>query len=171
MKQMTLSNIAKACNGVLVGAAADTEITSAVLDSRRVTEGALFFATIGERVDGHRFIGSVYEKGACCVVTQKEPSQVEEEHGVPKEVWGAYILVENTRIALAELAAAYFDYPAEKLKTIGITGTKGKTTTTYLVKSILESAGIKTGLIGTIESIIGEKHIPSVNTTPESYIV
>ena len=73
MKQMTLSNIAKACSGVLVGTVTDTEITSAVLDSRLVTEGALFFATVGVRVDGHRFIGSVYEKGACCVVTQKEP--------------------------------------------------------------------------------------------------
>lgn len=69
------------------------------------------------------------------------------------------------------MSAAYFDYPSKKLKTIGITGTKGKTTTTYMVKSILESAGIRTGLIGTIETIIGDEHIPSANTTPESYVV
>ena len=69
------------------------------------------------------------------------------------------------------MSAAYFDYPAKKLKTIGITGTKGKTTTTYMVKSILESAGMKTGLIGTIESVIGEKRTPAANTTPESYLV
>ncbi len=82
-----------------------------------------------------------------------------------------YIKVDDTRLALACMSAAYFDYPAEKIKTIGITGTKGKTTTTYMVKSILESAGIKTGLIGTIESICGDRRIPSANTTPESYRV
>ena len=135
MKQMTLSNIAKACNGVLVGAAADTEITSAVLDSRRVTEGALFFATIGERVDGHRFIGSVYEKGACCVVTQKEPGQVEEEHGVPKEVWGAYILVENTLQALKDIAEFYRSTLA--IPIVGITGSVGKTSTKEYIAGVL----------------------------------
>ena len=79
------------------------------------------------------------------------------------------IRVEDTRYALAFLSAAWFGHPAEKLKTIGITGTKGKTTTTYLVKSILEHAGFQVGLVGTIETIIGEKHIPATNTTPESY--
>ena len=79
--------------------------------------------------------------------------------------------VEDSRLALACMSAAYFGHPAKKLKTIGITGTKGKTTTTYMVRSILESAGIKTGLIGTIESIVGSERIPSANTTPESYRV
>src|SRR5699024_12769182 len=81
------------------------------------------------------------------------------------------IQVEDTRYALACISAAWFGHPAEKLKTIGITGTKGKTTTTYLIKSILENAGHKTGLIGTIETIIGEEKIPSANTTPESYLI
>ncbi len=81
------------------------------------------------------------------------------------------IKVENTRYALALTSAAYFGYPAEKLKVIGITGTKGKTTTTYMVKSILEEVGIKVGLIGTIEAIIGDKSIPANNTTPESYTI
>ena len=81
------------------------------------------------------------------------------------------LLVANTREALAILSAAYFDYPAEKLKTIGITGTKGKTTSTYMVHAILSEAGIKTGLIGTIETIIGDTVIPANNTTPESYLV
>lgn len=81
------------------------------------------------------------------------------------------IRVKDSRYAMACIAAAWFDYPAAKLKTIGITGTKGKTTTTYLVKSILENAGHKTGLIGTIETVIGDTRIPSANTTPESYLV
>ena len=81
------------------------------------------------------------------------------------------MLVEDTRYALALISAAYFGYPAKKLKVIGITGTKGKTTTTFMIRSILEHAGISTGLIGTIEVIIGDKHIPAHNTTPESYEV
>ncbi len=81
------------------------------------------------------------------------------------------VLVEDTRYALAQISAAYFGYPAKKLKVIGITGTKGKTTTTFMIRSILEHAGIPTGLIGTIEVIIGDKHIPAHNTTPESYEV
>lgn len=81
------------------------------------------------------------------------------------------LLVPDTRYALAMLSAAYFDYPAEKMKVIGITGTKGKTTTTFMVKGILEHAGYKVGLIGTIETIIGERHIPASNTTPESYLI
>ena len=88
---------------------------------------------------------------------------------VPQDV--TVIQVEDTRYALACISAAWFGHPAEKLKTIGITGTKGKTTTTYLIKSILENAGHKTGLIGTIETIIGEEKIPSANTTPESYLI
>ena len=83
----------------------------------------------------------------------------------------AVVLVEDTRYALALISAAYFGYPAKKLKVIGITGTKGKTTTTFMIRSILEHAGISTGLIGTIEVIIGDKHIPAHNTTPESYEV
>ena len=79
--------------------------------------------------------------------------------------------VKDSRYALAFVSAAYFGHPAEKLKVIGITGTKGKTTTTYLVKSILEHAGHKVGLVGTIEAIIGQEHIPANNTTPESYIL
>ena len=81
------------------------------------------------------------------------------------------IKVKDTRYALAMTSAAYFGYPAEKLKVIGITGTKGKTTTTYMVKSILEEVGIRVGLIGTIEAIIGDKSIPANNTTPESYTI
>lgn len=95
----------------------------------------MFFATIGERVDGHRFIGSVYEKGACCVVTQKEPSQVEEEHGVPKEAWGPYILVENTLQALKDIAEFYRS--TLTIPIVGITGSVGKTSTKEYIAGVL----------------------------------
>lgn len=160
---MQIKNLVAKINYKLLAGSLDTEITSLVYDSRKIKPGAVFVCIAGTVRDGHDFIPEMMEKGAVAFVVEREDIELVEGF--------TYILVENTRIALAELAAAYFDYPAEKLKTIGITGTKGKTTTTYLVKSILESAGIKTGLIGTIESIIGDKQIPSVNTTPESYIV
>lgn len=146
---------------VLVGRV-DTEVTTLVYDSRKVGKGSVFVCISGSVRDAHDFIPDVVAKGAAAVIVEKD---VELQEGV------TYIKVANSRLALACMSAAYFDHPARKLKTIGITGTKGKTTTTYMVKSILESAGIKTGLIGTIESIVGEKRIPSANTTPESYRV
>ena len=140
----------------------DTEVTTLVYDSRKVEKGSVFVCISGSVRDAHDFIPDVVAKGAAAVIVEKD---VELQEGV------TYIKVANSRLALACMSAAYFDHPARKLKTIGITGTKGKTTITYMVKSILESAGIKTGLIGTIESIVGEKRIPSANTTPESYRV
>lgn len=140
----------------------DKEITSVVYDSRKAEPGSLFLCIKGAVSDGHAYAKEVAEKGASVLVVQ---DAVE----VPEDV--TVIQVENSRYAMACISAAWFDYPAKKLKTIGITGTKGKTTTTYLVKSILENAGHKTGLIGTIETIIGGEHIPSANTTPESYLV
>lgn len=140
----------------------DTEVTTLVYDSRKVEKGSVFVCISGSVRDAHDFIPDVVAKGAAAVIVEKD---VELQEGV------TYIKVANSRLALACMSAAYFDHPARKIKTIGITGTKGKTTTTYMVKSILESAGIKTGLIGTIESIVGEKRIPSANTTPESYRV
>lgn len=140
----------------------DKEITSVVYDSRKAEPGSLFLCIKGAVSDGHSYAASVVEKGAAVLVVQDEVD-------VPKDV--TVIRVKDSRYAMACIAAAWFDYPAAKLKTIGITGTKGKTTTTYLVKSILENAGHKTGLIGTIETVIGDTRIPSANTTPESYLV
>ena len=114
---------------------ADTEVTSAILDSRKVEEGALFFATLGERVDGHRFIGSAYEKGAYCVVTQKTPMQVEAEHGIAADTWGAYILVEDTLTALKEIAAYYRS--TLSIPFVGITGSVGKTSTKEFIAGVL----------------------------------
>lgn len=140
----------------------DKEIREVVFDSRKAGEGSLFICIKGAVSDGHTYAREVAEKGAAVLVVQDTVQ-------VPGEV--TVIQVENSRYAMACISAAWFDHPAEKLKTIGITGTKGKTTTTYLVKSILENAGHKTGLIGTIETIIGDEHIPAANTTPESYLV
>ena len=138
------------------------EISEIVNDSRKVTENCLFFCISGAAFDGHNFAKDVVEKGAKVLVVEKE---VGEFPGV------TIVKVENSRYAMALISAAYYDHPAEKLKVIGITGTKGKTTTTYMVKSILENAGHKVGLIGTIEAIIGDKKIPANNTTPESMTV
>ena len=140
----------------------DKEITSLVYDSRKVSGGSLFVCIKGAVSDGHTYAAEVVEKGATMLVVQDEVD-------VPKTV--TVVKVADTRAALARLSAAYFDYPADTLKVIGITGTKGKTTTTYMVKSILENAGYSVGLIGTIEAIIGDEIIPAANTTPESYVV
>lgn len=138
------------------------EINHLQNDSRKVENQDVFVCIKGAGFDGHKFVQDVCKKGAAAVI-------VMEELKAPAGV--TVIKVENTRYALAFMSAAYFDYPAEKLITIGITGTKGKTTTTYMVRSVLESVGIKTGLIGTIETIIGDEVVPAKNTTPESYIV
>ena len=140
MNNMTLQNIARACGGELVVPTvgevdADTEVSSAVLDSRQVTKGALFFAVTGERVDGHCFIGSVFEKGAYCVVTQKEPEQVEAEHGVATAAWGPYILVPDTLEALKEIAEYYRS--TLEISVIGITGSVGKTSTKEFIAGVL----------------------------------
>ena len=140
----------------------DKEITDLIYDSRKAATDSLFVCVKGTTVDGHSFAADVVQKGATVLV-------VSEDVNVPETV--TVVKVADTRYALALLSAAWFDYPAEQLKVIGITGTKGKTTTTYMVKSILEGAGYKVGLIGTIEAIIGDKVIPSANTTPESYLI
>ncbi|MCD7866977.1 MAG: UDP-N-acetylmuramoyl-L-alanyl-D-glutamate--2,6-diaminopimelate ligase [Clostridiales bacterium] len=140
----------------------DREVTAVVYDSRKATEGCLFLCIRGAVADGHTFASEVAAKGAGTLI-------VEEPVDVPEDV--TVILVDDTRYAMAFISAAWFGHPAERLKTIGITGTKGKTTTTYMVKSILENAGYRVGLIGTIEAIIGETCIPANNTTPESYVI
>ena len=144
----------------------DREISAVINDSRHsVTPGSLFICIKGANFDGHRYALDMVEKGAGALLVSGEIDERIAETDV------TVIKVEDTRYAMAFVSAAWFGHPAEKLKTIGITGTKGKTTTTYLVKSILENAGIRCGLIGTIETIIGDEVHPADNTTPESYIL
>ena len=142
----------------------DTTVSEVVYDSRKITKGCMFICIEGANFDGHTFAKEAAQKEAAVLIVSKEVE-------VPKESNITIIKVENTRYAMAFIAAAYFGNPAEKLKTIGITGTKGKTTTTYLVKSILENAGHKVGIVGTIETIIGDTHIHANNTTPESFLL
>lgn len=139
-----------------------TLVTDLVYDSRKADKGSVFVCIVGAVTDGHDYISDVIDKGAVAIVIEKDIE-------LPKNI--TVIRVDNARKALAFMSAAYFGYPASKLTTIGITGTKGKTTTSYMVKSILENTGIKTGLIGTIETVIGDEVIPANNTTPESYII
>ncbi len=139
---------------------ADQEVTELIYDSRKVVPGCVFLCISGAVYDGHSFAAEAIEKGAAAIVIEKE---------IALSKVGTVIKVSDTRLALAYMSAAYFGYPAEKLTTIGVTGTKGKTTTTYMIKSILENTGRKVGLVGTIETIIGDRVIPANNTTPESY--
>ena len=140
----------------------EIEITELINDSRMAKEGSAFVCISGAVVDGHEFIEQVAEKGATAVIVERD---VQAPEGM------TVIKVDDTRYALALTSAAYFGYPADEMKIIGITGTKGKTTTTYMIKTILEQVGYKVGLIGTIETIIGDEVIPSKNTTPESYMI
>ncbi len=140
-----------------------TDISTLTSDSRKAQSGTAFVCIAGAVTDGHKYIPSVVEKGAGAVIVNKNAAVGDIDKAV------TVISVENTRLALAKMSAAYFGNPAGELFTIGITGTKGKTTTTYMIKNVLDACGIKTGLIGTIETIIGEEKIPSCNTTPESY--
>ncbi len=146
------------------GKVEDCRVSSLVYDSRKLEKDCLFVCMSGMNFDGHDFAEEAAAKGAKALV-------IEHEIRIPESCQVTVIRVKDTRSALALISTAYFDYPAEKLTTIGVTGTKGKTTSTYLIRQILMHAGHKVGLIGTIETIIGDEHIPSKNTTPESYLI
>lgn len=137
MRNLTLQNVAKACGGKLLRAKGreDLELTCAVIDSRKLEEGGLFFAARGEKVDGHRFIGQVFEKGAFCVVTEKTPEEVERLYGVAADAWGPYILVENSFLALKKTAAFYRSLLS--IPVVGITGSVGKTSTKEFIAGVL----------------------------------
>lgn len=135
----------------------DAEITGIAYDSRKVKPGDVFVCISGFETDGHKYAGKAVEKGAAAVIAEHAV-----DAGVPTAV------VENTRHALSYAADVFYGHPSGKFRLVGVTGTNGKTTTTFLVKSILEKAGHKVGLIGTNKNMIGERELPSEHTTPES---
>ena len=140
----------------------DTEIREIQNDSRKVQPGDLFFCISGAVSDGHTYAEDVAAKGAAVIVVEKPVN-------VPDAV--TVIRVDSTRYAMGKISSAFYGNPSEKLTVIGLTGTKGKTTTTYMIREMLERSGIKTGLIGTIEIIDGSQKIHADNTTPESMIL
>jgi UDP-N-acetylmuramoyl-L-alanyl-D-glutamate--2,6-diaminopimelate ligase len=143
----------------------DVEVNGVQYDSRKLQRGEMFVAIRGATADGHTFIDKAVANGATVVVVEDDtalPDSYFMHAGVVK------IVVADSRKALARMSANYYEHPSLKLKLIGVTGTNGKTTTTFLVKSILEANGDKVGLIGTIEYKIGDDVIPATHTTPES---
>lgn len=140
----------------------EREVSTLVYDSRKAEKDCVFVCIRGAVRDAHDFASEVADQGAAVLIVER-PVEVASDVTV--------LQVSDSRLALAVLSAAYFGHPARELTTIAITGTKGKTTATYMVRSILEASGFPCGLIGTIETIIGEERIPSANTTPESYLV
>ncbi|MBR6413341.1 MAG: UDP-N-acetylmuramoyl-L-alanyl-D-glutamate--2,6-diaminopimelate ligase [Oscillospiraceae bacterium] len=156
---MKLSELLKDIRVLETNADPDSEITGVRYDSRLVQPGDLFVAITGYAADGHRFIPDAVNRGAVCIVCERRPT-VE----IP------YVLVANARAALAALGASWYGHPAEKMTILGVTGTNGKTTVTYLLKSVLEQVlGAKVGLIGTIQNMIGNTVLPTERTTPESF--
>ena len=138
----------------------DCEITDIAYDSRKCDDGILFVCLVGAVTDGHKYIQSAYDKGSRVFLCEREVE-------LPDDAM--VIITENTRSALAKISCNFFSNPSRDISVIGITGTKGKTTTAHIVKFLLEAGGIKTGIIGTVGSFYGDTVIPTVNTTPESY--
>src|SRR4029077_11440060 len=136
----------------------DRPVESIAYDSRRVQRKGLLVAIRGEKGDGHEFIGQAVEKGASVIVTGREE----------KHLRATCVVVEDTRTSLADLSAIFYGHPAQRLKLAAVTGTNGKTTTSFLIKHICEKAGLRCGLIGTVRYEIGERVLPATRTTPES---
>lgn len=160
---MKLSQICKELEYECLQGNMGTEVRDIIYDSRKIGADTMFVCMVGAVTDGHKYIPDAIEKGASVIVLER----AEEAEQIPEHI--TVLKVESARLALALMSAALFDHPARKLITIGLTGTKGKTTTTYMIKNVLEMAGKKVGLIGTIGALIGDEKIPSKNTTPESY--
>jgi len=158
---MKLKELLKDIEVLKTAADLETEITGVAYDSRKVTPGCLFVAISGFATDGNKYIPMAMEKGAAAVVTAKLP-----EGDVP------YVQVVSDRLALALIGRNYFGDPAASMKLVGVTGTNGKTSSTLLLKHVLEQVlGAKVGLMGTMENMIGDQGIPTERTTPESFEV
>ena len=157
---MLLQELLKGINGIkITGYSDDVEIVNIAYDSRKVRAGSLFVCIEGFKLDGHDFIKAAIEKGAAAIIASKDVEEAENT---------VLIKHPNTRKVLAEISSRFFGEPSKKFNLIGVTGTKGKTTTTFMIKSILEGEGHKVGIIGTIANYIGDKVLPAERTTPES---
>lgn len=155
MKLETLLNNVATIN---VEGSTDREVSSIAYDSRRVKEGSVFVALKGENVNGSQFVDAAIAAGASAIVTESGQAATR----------ATSVVVPNTRDALADLAAAYYQHPSRHLKIAAVTGTNGKTTTTFLIKHICEAALLRCGLIGTVRYEVGERILPAARTTPES---
>ena len=156
---MKLLDLFRDLPGLEYGAAPELEIHSLAYDSRRAGPGTLFFAIEGEKADGHRFVPQALSRGAAAVVSERQ---------APRDLASRWVRVPAIRRALSHAARAFFGHPEQRLRLIGITGTNGKTTTAYLLESILRSSGAGVGLFGTIEYHVAGRILPAGNTTPES---
>ena len=139
---------------ILPSCTKDIEITNLTCDSREVEKGSCFVCISGAKEDGHEYAQSAIEKGAAAIICEKDIG------------FDNQVIVDNARITFAQMAAAFYNNPAKKLKLIAVTGTNGKTSVTYIIKSILENLGKKVGLIGTIQNLIGNRAVEAKNTTP-----
>ena len=156
---MKLETLLKRIDYKVLQGNTDIEISDVIYDSRKVCKDCVFVCLSGSNTDGHEFAADAVNGGASAIVADKEI-----------DIKGAAVIrVDDTRRALAFMSAEFFGNPADELTTIGITGTKGKTTTALTISSILEKAGHKTGVIGTLGIIIGNEPTKTANTTPESY--
>ncbi|MBO5245063.1 MAG: UDP-N-acetylmuramoyl-L-alanyl-D-glutamate--2,6-diaminopimelate ligase [Selenomonadales bacterium] len=153
-----LSQLLGSVDTVSVAGSTDIEIQDVSYDSRTVTAGTLFICLDGARVDGHAFAQKAAEAGAVAIIAEKE---IEVPAGI------TVVRVNDTRAAMQEIVPRFFDYPSRKLRMIGVTGTNGKTTSTYVLRSILKKAGYRVGVIGTIQIMIEDEIVPINNTTPD----
>jgi UDP-N-acetylmuramoyl-L-alanyl-D-glutamate--2,6-diaminopimelate ligase len=154
----TINTLSEALDGTAFGTA-DTPVTDVTHDSRQVREGTLFVAIKGATVDGHRFVEDVLRRGAAGVISEQDP---------PTSATGSWLKVTDARVALAKAASLINGEPSHKLDLIGITGTNGKTTTTYLCFALAEAAGVKPAMLTTVEYRIGDRSEEAVRTTPEA---
>ena len=149
---MKLSNLIDCKNNL-----GDLEITGITCDSRQVKPGYAFVCIVGAVSDGHNYAETAVKSGACVIIAERDTGAENQ------------IIVPNTHAAYADMCAKWFGEPAKDLKLLGVTGTNGKTSVTYMLKQIIEKAGYKVGLIGTIQNMIGDEIIATHNTTPNAY--
>ena len=155
---MKLAEIVETVRPLAVEGPVDRDITGITYDSRRVMPGNLFVAVRGERTDGHRYVEAAIDRGASAVM-------LEQDSGLSPRA--TRIKVTDSRRTMALASARFYNHPSQQLKVVGVTGTNGKTTTAFMVKALMEAAGVPTGLMGTVQYEIGQRVIPAARTTPE----